>query len=74
MPRISLTLPALTAARHVVVLAEGSGKADAIADAYGPDQQPDPRVPASLLAPGAKELTVLCDPAAAAGLDLGAQG
>ncbi|HET9102142.1 MAG TPA: 6-phosphogluconolactonase [Solirubrobacteraceae bacterium] len=70
VPRISLTLPALTAARHLVVLAEGSGKAQALADAYGPGARPDPRVPASLLVPDAKELTVLCDPDAAAGLGL----
>ena len=35
------------------------GKAEAIADAFGPERLPDPRVPASLLAPDAKQLTVL---------------
>lgn len=71
VPRVSLTLPALTSAHHVVVLAEGAGKADAIASAFGPGAVPGPDVPASMLAPDAKELTVLVDADAAAGLDLG---
>lgn len=69
VPRVSLTFPALTAARHVVVLAQGAGKADAIAQAFGAGAQAGPRIPASLLAPEVKLLTVLIDSDAAAGLD-----
>jgi len=69
VPRVSLTLPALVAARHVVVLAQGSAKADAIAQAFGAGAQPGPRIPASMLAPDATQLTVLIDPNAAAALD-----
>lgn len=69
VPRVSLTLPALAGARHVVVLAEGSGKADAIAEAFGAGAEPGPHIPASMLAPETKLLTVLIDPAAAAALD-----
>lgn len=69
VPRVSLTLPALAGARHVVVLAEGSGKADAIAEAFGAGAEAGPHVPASMLAPESKLLTVLIDLDAAAGLD-----
>ncbi len=73
VPRISLTLPALTAARHVVFLVTGSSKADAIAEAFGPGSDPDPATPASLLVPEAKLITVLCDDAAAAHVRTGDQ-
>ncbi|MDQ2894926.1 MAG: 6-phosphogluconolactonase [Actinomycetota bacterium] len=69
VPRVSLTLPALAGARHVVVLAEGRGKAAAIAEAFGDGAEASPHVPASMLAPATKLLTVLIDPGAAAGLD-----
>lgn len=65
VPRISFTLPTLTSARHVVFLATGESKADAVADAFGPEARPDPATPASLLAPEAKQITVLLDDAAA---------
>ncbi|MGH2858396.1 MAG: 6-phosphogluconolactonase [Solirubrobacteraceae bacterium] len=68
VPRISLTLPALTSAQQIVVLATGESKADAIADAFGPGAGPDPATPASLLAPSARRIVVLLDRDAAARL------
>jgi 6-phosphogluconolactonase len=68
VPRISMTLGAVARARLVVVLASGEGKADAILEAFGPDAEPDPSVPSSLLADAAKQVTVLLDPAAASKL------
>jgi 6-phosphogluconolactonase len=65
VPRVTLTLPALANAEQVVFLVIGADKADAVAAAFGPDAQPDPHVPASMLVPLAKELTVLLDSAAA---------
>lgn len=69
VPRISMTIPALTASQQIVILAAGESKADAIAEAFGRDSEPDPRVPASLLAPDAKLITVLLDHDAASGLE-----
>jgi 6-phosphogluconolactonase len=66
--RVSLTVNALTASRRIVFLAKGDAKADAVARAFGQDAEPDPSVPASLLAPSAKLITVLLDGPAAAGL------
>jgi 6-phosphogluconolactonase len=64
VPRISLTLPALNAARHVVFLVTGAGKAEALQRAFG--DPPDPSSPAAHVRPPAGELTVLLDPPAAA--------
>jgi 6-phosphogluconolactonase len=69
VPRVSLTIRALTSARQVVFLISGSSKAAAVAAAFGPDAEPDPTVPASLLVPEAKLITVLLDHDAAAGID-----
>jgi 6-phosphogluconolactonase len=71
VPRISLTFPALTAARHVVFLATGESKASAIAHAFGPDTGPDPATPSSYVAAEAQRVTVLVDEAAASGLEMG---
>jgi 6-phosphogluconolactonase len=68
VPRVTLTLPALTASRRIVVLAAGESKAEALDEAFGRDAEPDRNVPASLLAPDAKQITVLADHAAAAEL------
>jgi 6-phosphogluconolactonase len=66
--RVSFTFAAIALAKRVVVLASGESKAKAVAAAFGPDAQPDPQVPSSYLASHARELLVLLDPAAAAGL------
>jgi 6-phosphogluconolactonase len=65
VPRVTLTIPALTASQRIVFLASGESKADAIAEAFGPDADPDPAIPASLFVPDAKQVTVLLDRAAA---------
>jgi 6-phosphogluconolactonase len=65
VPRVSLTIGALTSSQRIVFLASGESKADAIAEAFGPDSDPDPSVPASLLAADARQITVLLDRAAA---------
>jgi 6-phosphogluconolactonase len=66
VPRITLTLDAINAARDVVFLIAGEDKADAVAGAFG--DAPGPHAPASLVRPDAGNLTLLLDPAAAARL------
>jgi 6-phosphogluconolactonase len=66
VPRVTLTLPVLDAAREVVFLVSGDDKAEAAARAFG--DAPDPSAPAGLVAPTDGELTVLIDPPAAARL------
>ncbi len=68
VPRISMTIPTLIRSRQIVFLATGHSKADAIARAFGPDADPDPGTPSSLLVPEAKSITVLVDDAAASRL------
>jgi 6-phosphogluconolactonase len=63
VPRISLTLPALNAARTVVFLVTGKDKAKAVKRAFG--DPPDPASPAAFVRPPAGELIVLLDEAAA---------
>lgn len=63
--RVTMTLPALALARQIVFLVVGAEKADAVAAAFGPGAEPDPHVPASLLAPLADSVTVLVDAEAA---------
>jgi 6-phosphogluconolactonase len=66
VPRISLTLPAINAARSVVFLVTGGSKARAVAGAFGPE--PDLALPAAHVRPSAGSLTVLLDEAAASRL------
>jgi 6-phosphogluconolactonase len=62
VPRISLTLHAINGARRKVFLVTGAGKAEAVRRAFA--DSPDPESPAAHVRP----VTVLLDPAAAAGL------
>jgi 6-phosphogluconolactonase len=62
VPRISLTIPALNAARHVVYLVTGESKRDAVRRAF---VEEDPASPSARVRPGDGQLTVLVDPAAA---------
>lgn len=66
VPRVTLTLPAINAAREVVFLISSADKADAVARAFG--DTPGPDAPASLVRPANGTLTVLLDEAAAARL------
>jgi 6-phosphogluconolactonase len=59
VPRITLTLPAINAAREKVFLVTGENKVDAVRRAFG--DSPDPESPAAHVRPA----RVLLDPAAA---------
>jgi 6-phosphogluconolactonase len=63
VPRISLTLPAINAARHIVFLVTGESKREAVRRAFGDD--PDPTSPAAHVRPRSGRMTVYLDPAAA---------
>ena len=63
VPRISLALPAINAARHVVFLVTGASKKEAAQRAFG--DPPDPTSPAAHVRPRSGQLTVYLDPAAA---------
>ena len=63
VPRVTLTLPAINAARKIFFLVSGVDKAEAVAKAFG-NQEPGPDRPASLV----RGATVLLDPPAASGL------
>ncbi len=66
VPRVTLTLPAINAAREVFFLVVGEGKADPVARAFG--AEPSREVPSSLVAPDPGTLTLLLDAAAASKL------
>jgi 6-phosphogluconolactonase len=68
VPRISLSITALTTSRRIVVLAAGESKAEALEEAFGRDAEPNRHIPVSLLVPESKQITVLADHAAAARL------
>jgi 6-phosphogluconolactonase len=63
VPRITMTLPALNAARRVVFLVTGDSKREAVRRAFG--DPADPISPAAHIRPPAGELTVFLDEAAA---------
>ena len=63
VPRVTLTLPVVDAARELIFLVTGEGKAEALARALG---DPDPSAPSSLVRNGSAR--VICDAAAASRL------
>lgn len=73
VPRVTLTLPVLNAAREVIFLVAGEAKAEAVRRAFG-DGAGSSSVPASLVRPDSGRLTLLLDPPAAARLALEARG
>ena len=66
--RVTLTLPVLNQARHILVAAAGDGKAAAAAQCCAPPAADAAPLPARRLAPAAGELRWLLDRAAAAQL------
>jgi 6-phosphogluconolactonase len=69
VPRVTLTLPVLDAARELLFLISGADKAEAVARAFG--DAPGLDAPASLVRPVDGALTVLLDEPAAARLGAG---
>lgn len=67
LPRISLTAPVLSAARHVVFLVSGAGKRQALQRLLDP-QEPPERTPARLVQP-TTPVWIFSDRAAAADLE-----
>ena len=63
IPRVTLTVPVINAAREVVFLVAGAEKAVAVERAFA--GKPDRDAPASLIVPASGAMTVLLDPAAA---------
>ncbi len=68
VPRVTLTFPAIALARNVVVMAGGSGKADALARAFADDAPLSRDTPGSLITEFADHITVLTDDDGAARL------
>jgi 6-phosphogluconolactonase len=67
VPRITLTLPVLNAAEHVIFMASGAGKAGVVAAALDGPEPADP-LPARRVQPRSGQLTWLLDADAATGL------
>ncbi len=65
--RVTATLPLINASRHVVFLAQGRDKADAVRAALHPPDG-EPPLPAALVSPDDGSLTWLLDTEAASGL------
>ena len=68
VPRVTLTVPANSAAAHVVFLVTGAAKADAARRAFG--GPPDPATPASLVRSTSGRTTAILDAEAASGLSI----
>lgn len=72
VPRVSLTMPVLCAARRIVFLVAGADKAEAVERCFGPDVEPTREAPGSMVRPVDGELILLFDEAAASRLPSGA--
>ena len=68
VPRVTLTFPAISRARRVVVLAKGQSKAEAISRAFAGAARPSRDAPASMLAEHSDDVMVLLDTEAASRL------
>jgi 6-phosphogluconolactonase len=68
VPRVSMTMPVLCAARRIVFLVAGDDKAEAVGRAFGPGVEPSHDAPASMVRPVDGELILLLDEAAASHL------
>jgi 6-phosphogluconolactonase/glucosamine-6-phosphate isomerase/deaminase len=68
VPRVSLTMPVLRAARRIIFLVAGEDKAEAVERCFAPDVEPNRDAPGSLVRPVDGELIVLLDEAAASRL------
>jgi 6-phosphogluconolactonase len=66
VPRVTMTIPALSAAQDVLFLVTGSDKADAVRRAF--EEAPSPATPASLVRSLGGTTTAILDAAAAASL------
>jgi 6-phosphogluconolactonase len=72
VPRVSLTMPVLCAARRIVFLVAGDDKAEAVERCFGPEVEPTHDAPGSMVRPVDGELILLLDEAAASRLPSGA--
>jgi 6-phosphogluconolactonase len=68
VPRVTMTFPAISRARLVLLLATGARKADAIARGFADDARPSLDAPVSLIAEHADNIRVLLDSEAASRL------
>jgi 6-phosphogluconolactonase len=68
VPRITMTMPVLCAARRIVFLVAGDDKAEAVERAFGPGVEPNRDAPGSMVRPVDGELILLLDEAAASHL------
>src|SRR4051794_14499638 len=68
VPRVSMTMPVLCAARRIVFLVAGDDKAEAVERAFGPGVEPNHDAPGSMVRPTGGELILLLDEAASSHL------
>ena len=68
VPRVSLTMPVLRAARRIVFLVAGEDKAEAVERSFAPGIEPNHDAPGSMVRPVDGELILLLDEAAASRL------